>query len=99
MDVSMFLTLLLSFTALSGIITEVIKQFFKDKPGSSYNLIAVIVGLGVGIAGTYIYYYLTGMPFENSTLLIAVLMGISAALSSMVGYDKIKQLILQLNDK
>lgn len=99
MDVSMFLTLLLAFTGVSGLITEVVKQFFKDKEGSSYNLIAIIVGLIVGIAGTYIFYHLSGIAFDNNTLLIAVLMGISAALSSMVGYDKIKQLILQLNNK
>ena len=99
MDVSTFLSLLCGFATLSGIITEIVKQFFKHKEGTSYNLIAIIVGLIVGISGAYVYFSLSNTQLTDSFIIISILMGIGTALSSMVGYDKIKQLILQLTGK
>lgn len=96
MDATIFLSLLFSFAAISSVITEAVKQFFKEKEGSSYNLIAIIIGLVVGICGTLLYSFLTEIPFTLHIIVYSILMGLAAALSSMVGYDKVKQLIEQL---
>lgn len=99
MDVSIFLQLLCGLSVLSACITEGIKQFFKAKEHASYNLIAIIVGIIAGMGGSHVFYYLSDIGFANPALLVSILMGIATALSSMVGYDKVKQLIMQLMGK
>ena len=61
----------------------------------SYNLLALIVALIVGGVGCVIYYQLTGIPYTTNNIIYIVLMGFASGLSSMVGYDKIKQMIQQ----
>ena len=99
MDVSVFLQLLCGASILSSVITEFVKQFFKNKEKASYNLIALIVGVVVGIGSCHSYYSLNCISFENQGMLISILMGIATAISSMIGYDKVKQLINQLMGK
>lgn len=97
MNITMFLILLSAFSIISGLITEGIKKLIKDKANLSYNIIAIIVSLIVGIVGCVIYYLLNDISFTVDNIIYMVLMGLASGLASMVGFDKVKQLIEQVN--
>lgn len=92
MTVTSFLVLLSAFTVITGLITEAIKQVYKERT----NIVALIVALVVGCGGTLIYYQLTGIPFDVNNIIYAVLMGFASGLAAMCGYDKVKQAIEQI---
>lgn len=96
MKVEIFLTLLTVFSTANGLVVESVKKLLGDKYNISYNLVAVISGLIVGLCGTFLYYVLTDITIGYVESIFAVLLGIASAMSSMVGYDKIKQLVDQV---
>lgn len=96
MNIVMFLILLSTFAAISGLITEGIKNLIKDKANLPCNIIAIIVSLIVGIVGCIVYYLLNDVPFTVDNIVYMVLMGLASGLVSMVGFDKVKQLIEQI---
>lgn len=99
MDVIMFLTLLFAFSVLTSLVMEFVKKFINDKENISYNMVTVIIAVVIGGIGTLIYYQLTSLPFTLNNIIYAVLMGLSSGLCSMLGYDKVKQTILQIMQK
>ena len=52
MTTTTFLMLLSSFSVLSGLVTEGIKKLISDKANMSYNIIALVVALVIGGAGS-----------------------------------------------
>lgn len=96
MTVEIFLSLLSAFTVATGLVVEIIKKIITDKAQVSYNYIAIISGLVIGTIGTFVFYALNSMAFTTITFIYAICMGIAAGLSSMLGYDKIAQLVTQL---
>lgn len=98
MTVTIFLTLLSAFSVISGLITEVAKKFMSDRANLSYNITALIVALIVGSVGTAIYYQLNEMLFDVNNIICMILMGFASGLVSMLGYDKIKQAVVQITD-
>lgn len=96
MTVSLFLMLLSAFSVLSGLITESIKKVLKDKANLSYNILALIVALVVGCVGCTVFYQLDGISFTVNNIIYMILMGLASGLTSMVGFDKVKQTIEQL---
>ena len=96
MTTTTFLMLLSSFSVLSGLVTEGIKKLISDKTNMSYNIIALVVALVIGGAGSAIYYQLNAIPFNLDNIIYLVLMGLASGLCSMVGFDKIKQAIKQI---
>jgi hypothetical protein len=62
-------------------------------------LIALCVALIVGSVGTGIYYQLSNIPFNTNNIIYMVLLGLASGLCSMLGYDKVKQSILQITNK
>lgn len=96
MTVPMFLALLFGFSVLTGLIVEAIKKFVNDKENVSYNIIALIVALLVGIVGCAIYYQFMAIPYTANNIICMGLMGIASSLVAMVGYDKVSQAITQL---
>ena len=99
MDISTFLMLLFAFYIISSLFTESIKKIVSDKKNLSYNLIALCVALIVGSAGTGIYYQLNNIPFSVNNIIYMILLGLASGLCSMLGYDKVKQSILQVTNK
>lgn len=95
MTVEIFLTLIIFFSTATSLITEAIKKFLDDNV--SYNLLVLLVALIVGCAGTAIYYLANGIPYTAINITYLILMGIANWIGAMVGYDKIKQLISQIN--
>ena len=99
MTTTTFLMLLSSFSVLSGLVTEGIKKLISDKANMSYNIIALVVALVIGGAGSAVYYQLNAIPFNLNNIIYLVLMGLASGLCSMVGFDKIKQAIEQITNK
>lgn len=99
MATTTFLTLLFGFSVISSLVTEAVKTLIKDKENVSYNLLALIIALIVGGCGTAVYYQLNGIIYNINNIIYLVLMGLASGLCSMVGFDKVKQMILQLVGK
>ncbi len=99
MGISTFLMLLFAFSVISGLFTEGMKKLVNDKANFSYNLIALCIALIVGIVGTGIYYQLNNIGFNTNNVIYMILLGLASGLCSMLGYDKVKQTILQIVNK
>lgn len=99
MTTTMFLILLSAFSVISGLVTEAVKKLANDKANLSYNLIALIIALIIGSVGTAVYYQLNGILFDINNIIYMILMGLASGLVSMIGYDKVKQAILQITNK
>lgn len=96
MTPQLFLILLAGFSALSSLVMEGIKKSFLSSKNVSYNVIALIIALIIGISGTFIYYQLNNILIDTNNILYAILMGLASGLVSMVGYDKVKQTLDEL---
>lgn len=98
MTVNLFITLLALLATAASLITEGVKTIL-DENGKNYasNVVVLCVSLVVGVAGTLIAYILYVIPFTIQNVICAILMGFAVWLVAMFGYDKIVQLIRQLN--
>ena len=97
MTTTTFLMLLSAFSVLSGLVTEGIKKLISDKANMPYNVIALVVALVIGGAGSAVYYQLNAIPFDVNNVIYMILMGLASGLCSMVSYDKLKQCIEQIS--
>ena len=97
MTMTMFVILVTICCAISGLLTEGIKVWCKnaEEPYSA-NLIALIDAIIVGCGGGVTAYILLGIAFTTPNILCLVLMSGAVWLGSMVGYDKVIQLITQI---
>ena len=99
MTVTLFISLLVSFAAISGTVTQIEKKVFANFGKTpSANLLALIDALVIGGGGTVITYLYLNIPFTVVNIAAIIGMAIAVGLGSMVGYDKIIQLIKQLTD-
>ena len=98
MTTQIFLFLLFVFSLITSSITEAIKKLVNDKKNMPYNIVALIVALIVGCGGTAIYYQLNGLPFDTNNIIYMIIMSLASGVCSMVGFDKVKQTILQIKD-
>ncbi len=92
MDSIVMLLLLACFSTLTGLIVEAIKKVTGKEKGK-YELVSLIVAVIVGSAGTAIYYVFKEIPFDLTNDICIGLMGLACALTSQVGYDKVRELI------
>lgn len=92
MTVEMFLALLLGFSTLASLVTEVIKKLFS----SDGNITAFVVAIVIGLVGTLLYYQLGSIDFTVNNVIYAVLIGLASSLVSQLGYDKVKEAIQKL---
>lgn len=97
MTVTLFITLLAIFAVVSSLVTQAAKKAFdglKCKIGC--NLIALITSCVIGVGGTAAYYGIFGMAWDVPNIICMCLMGITCAVASMVGYDKVTQAVKQI---
>lgn len=97
MNVSLFITLLTSFSVITSLCTEGVKKILDEK-GITYasNVVVAIIACIVGICGTGVYYILSGMVFDIVNITCMILMGLATWLGATVSYDKVLQTIAQL---
>lgn len=88
MTIELFLGLLLGASTLSSLITEKVKKVLTKIDS---NIIAGVIGLLVGFVGMVFYYLIV---CGDINWLFTSLMGIMCPITSMVGYDKIKAIII-----
>lgn len=99
MTATTFLMLLSSFSIISSLTTEGIKKIINDKANMSYNIIALVVSLVVGCFGCGIYFILNDIAITLDNIIYMILMGFASSLTATVGYDKVKQTILQITNR
>ena len=97
MTLTMFMTLVTICSVASGFLTQAVKQWFQNE-GKMYsaNLLALINAAVVGCGGTIITYMLMNIPFNAPNIACIILMTVATWLGSMIGYDKVLQLITQV---
>lgn len=94
MNVNTFLMLFVVLSAVSTVLTEAIKKATQQK--FSANLIALIDAFVVGGLGTVFVYIWQNIAFTLPNILVIICMILAIWAGSMIGFDKIKQLIEQL---
>ena len=97
MTIQLFVVIFTIGAAVSAILTEAIKKAVSQSFPT--NAIALIVAATVGVGGTSAYYYLIGIPFSGQNIVCMILMTIGMWIGSMVGYDKVKQIISQIEEQ
>jgi predicted MFS family arabinose efflux permease len=98
MTFGLFMTLLSAFSVITGLTTNATKKVLDDKKVKySSNVLAVSEAIIIGSIGTGTYYQLTCIPFTTNNIIYMILMGLSSGVVAMVGYDKFKQTIEQIN--
>lgn len=96
--VQLLLTLIVT-SGVTALIVEAIKKLTSDKKNFSYNLMALIVALIVSICYDIGYVILNDVVVDNKVIVRAIVVVVFTALSAEVGYDKVKQTILQIKQK
>ena len=99
MTIALFIKMLTLGGAVTSLLTEAIKKFYENagKPYSA-NFIAMINAFVVGWGGTALVYLLTAIPWTLNNIISLILMGIAVWVASMIGYDKVIQLLNQLKE-
>lgn len=97
MTINAFLVLLMGFSTLTSLVTEAVKKFL-DEAGIKYasNIVVLISAIVVGGIGMTYFYWLEESPFIVTNIIGTILMISANWLVAMLGYDKVKQAILQL---
>ena len=100
MTVELFLFLLSVLSTLTGLVTEGIKKML-DAAEKKYasNIVVLFVSVIVGGIGTIVFYMWKGFAWDALNIISIFLMIGANWLGAMLGYDKIKQAIAQIQNK
>jgi len=99
MTITLFVSILTVGAVVSGLLTEAVKKWYENmKKDYSSNMIALINAVVVGGGGTSVTYMLLGVGWTVNNIICLILMAVCVWLGSMIGYDKILQLIKQFSD-
>ena len=97
MTIELFIKMLVFGGALTSLLTEAVKKFCSNQGWEcSNNMLALIDAIVVGMGGTSLCYIFMKIPWTANNIICMVLMGVAVWMASMVGYDKIIQLVRQL---
>ena len=99
MTVTLFITMFTLGSVATSLLTEAIKKAYSNAHKEySANMVALINAIVVGCGGTAIGYMLLAIPWTVNNIICLFLMGIAVWIASMVGYDKVIQLLKQLSE-
>lgn len=93
MTIEMFIAMLTIGGLISSLITQALKEAFKNV---SANILALIDSIAVGVLGVVAAYILMGIPFNLQNIICIPLMAVCIWIGSMIGYDKVIQTIAQI---
>jgi len=97
MTVTMFISILTAGSIVSSLLTEAIKQAYKNaNKASSPNVIALINSIVVGGGGTAASYMLLEIPWTVNNIICLVGSVLAVWVICQVGYDKVKGAAIQL---
>ena len=99
MTITLFVTLFTVGATVAGLFTEAIKKAYQNA-GKQYspNVIALIDSVVVGGLGTAAAYMLMDIPWTVNNVICLLLMAVVVWLASMLGYDKIAQMLSQIKE-
>lgn len=91
------LAILATFTSL---VVEGVKKLLDEK-GKTYssNLLAVIVSIVSTLIVSILYIVYKSIPFSAQVVVVIIALMIFSFLTATVGYDKVKQLVEQMDKK
>ena len=96
MTLAMFVTLVSLFAVAVSLITEAVKKFLQEANVKySANIVVLILSVVVGVGGTALVYLFMDIPYSPPNIVCMVLMGVAVWVGSMVGYDKVIQMLDQ----
>ncbi len=97
MTVTLFMALLVILAVAVSLFTEAVKKYL-DETGAKYsaNMVVLILSMIIGAGGTALMYLFLGISFTPENILCILLMAVSVWVGSMVGYDKVLQMIEQV---
>lgn len=99
MTVAVFLVILSVCAAVTSLLTEGIKKFLDEQKISyASNVLVLIVAVIIGCGATALYYVNYGVPFNALNIVYLALMGIANWLGATLGYDKVRQTIVQIGE-
>lgn len=97
MSITLFITMITIGSAICTLVTEAIKKaFYNAGKEASPNLIALIDAIVIGGIGTAVCYMLLGIEWTTNNIICLILMVVAVWVGSMIGFDKIKQLLEQM---
>ena len=100
MTVTVFLIILTICAAVTSLVTEGIKKFLDDqRKAYASNILVLIVAMIVGCGATALYYVNYQVPFNALNSVYLALMGVANWLGATLGYDKVRQTIVQIGAK
>lgn len=99
MTITLFISMLTFGAGITSLLTEAVKKAYSNA-GKEYsaNMVALINAIVVGCGGTAILYMLNSIPWTVNNIICLILMGVAVWVASMIGYDKIIQLLKQLSE-
>ena len=92
----LFITGLFFVSILTTLTVEAIKKLLGEKPYNA-NLLAAIVATTLSICVAIFYVLWNGLAISVQIVLATIAFAFFSWLASMVGFDKIKQLIQQFS--
>lgn len=83
----------------TSLLTQLLKSILNAwKKQYASNVIVAVVSVLVGCCGTALYYVNYQIPFNALTSVYLAIMCLLNCAGAMVGYDKVKQAIIQIRD-
>lgn len=99
MTITLFMALIVVLAIAVSLLTEAVKKFFEGtKVTYSSNVVVLIISIIVGIGGTAMAYISLGISFTPPNIVCMVLMAVAVWVGSMLGYDKVLQMVEQIKN-
>lgn len=99
MTITLFMALIVVLAIAVSLLTEAVKKFFEGtKVTYSSNVVVLIISIIVGIGGTAMAYISLGIAFTPPNIVCMVLMAVAVWVGSMLGYDKVLQMVEQIKN-
>lgn len=100
MTVTAFMVILTACAAATSLLTEGMKKLLDGmKVKYASNILVLILAVIVGCGSTALYYANAKVPFTALNSVYLALMGVANWLGATLGYDKVKQTVLQLGGR
>ena len=97
MTLQVFLVLLAICAVVTSLITEAIKKIHnKFEHPYAANIIALVDAIFVGAIVMILYYVFNAIDFSAVNIVYIFLMALANWIGSMIGYDKVKQALIQI---
>lgn len=96
MSVEVFLYVIMAISVVTGLVVEALKKIIKR---NDYNIIAGYVSLVLTVCVAAGYAVWNGIGVDAKYIIFFICVAFASWLSAMLGFDKVKQAIIQIGGK